>query len=317
MSHERQSYTEGEHHTVSPHNETDREAAIEAFRTSAFDEQVQSDALNQSFGARSVSPPRSHVTLGTPGRSSLRSDPYARKPLKPQFYYLPNGQEYLKSHMQCDPGHSPTFGNSIPFSLYETTHLVKDVTGRRNERPGSSACIHNSPNIYLSWDSDKSKYCCNSRPDSNQMIMDKCMQNIKSMLSGVAIDRKSIHLLNHAIAKYLKYFKLEHSSFAEDSLVAAEIAKMDRLRRAFETNLEKEPHAKSKREEIRQLSRPEANALWGATYARLTNPSKREPTAEELSAKLAEGGRTRVKRSKRSRSNAKRRTHKRRKLTCK
>jgi hypothetical protein len=123
-----------------------------------------------------------------------------------------------KSHLECDQGHIPKFGNDIPFSLYNNTP--------------SNACLHNDANKYLSWDHSKSKYCCQAEPDSNETIMVRSKQVVYNMATRVSIDQKTLSLLNYAIQKYLKYYGLVHPDTLDQ-----EKQKMSKVRRTFLTHL--------------------------------------------------------------------------------
>ena len=281
--------TQGAPYIVSPANSADRAEAEVAAVQSDLAQQKQFAASSKLFGARSVSPPRPPVVLGVPGRSALKAHPYRKKPYRSEFFYQDDGLESLKAAMRCDS--SPNYAGNIPFTMYTNGP--------------SKSCSNNGVNKYLSWDPVKGKYCCHSNPDTSEMIMDKSLQTIASMISRVAINRKSNQFLDHAIKKYLRHFSLLNNDKPE--LVLAEKTKMDNLMQTYQTGLTDEEEPKSERwERSKPLFQVEANAFpeWNTTYARLPLSSAAEPSAADI-LRIG-GGRTRVKRNRSKRNRSKR-----------
>lgn len=264
-------YAEGSPHTVSPSREEDLEAAKRAEAESKLHEELQTQIMQSTFGDASVSPPRSRSSYtGRPSTgSSLRSQPYYREDVPRVDFYKRDGKEYQKSDLKCADGHIPIFSKKdIPFSLYSNTP--------------SKACEHNGANQYLSWDSHKSKYCCESEPDANEKIMERSNRVIQNMLARVTIDASSYPFLNHAIVKYLKYYAIIHPETLDD-----ERKKMIELKKTFMTRLTQESERKTFRmEQVKRTDKTSANDMWGTTFAKLTEPSEKE------------GGRTKSRKSK-------------------
>ena len=296
MSEEKDYYEEGDAFTISAHNSVDRAEAAAAADQSVLDQQRQLDAFSKMFGTRSVSPDRPSRPifldkLGKDklGKGALRSHPYQPKPFRPEFFYLDDGSEYLKAAMQCDPGHVPNYDNNVPFLMY--TH-----------KP-SSACSKNGNNKYLSWDSDKGKYCCQATPDTSEKIMEKSLQNIEHMVSGVAINRRSFDRLDKALTKYFIHFSLLNRG--NPDLIVKKQLEMYNLIQKYKTDLTTDKEARSKRRErATPLTVTEANKLWGSTHGALSASSAAEPNADDLLKKG--GGRSRVKRNRSKRNRSKR-----------
>jgi hypothetical protein len=311
MSEEKDYYEEGDAFTISAHNSVDRAEAAAAADQSVLDQQRQLDAFSKMFGTRSVSPDRpsrpifldklgkdklGKDKLGKDklGKGALRSHPYQPKPFRPEFFYLDDGSEYLKAAMQCDPGHVPNYDNNVPFLMY--TH-----------KP-SSACSKNGNNKYLSWDSDKGKYCCQATPDTSEKIMEKSLQNIEHMVSGVAINRRSFDRLDKALTKYFIHFSLLNRG--NPDLIVKKQLEMYNLIQKYKTDLTTDKEARSKRRErATPLTVTEANKLWGSTHGALSASSAAEPNADDLLKKG--GGRSRVKRNRSKRNRSKRNRSKR------
>ena len=266
-------------------NSVDRAEAAAAAAQSVLDQQRQLDALSKTFGTRSVSPdrPSRPKFLDKRGKGAFRSHPYQPKPFRSAFFHGDDGSEYLKAAMQCDPGHVPDYDNNIPFLMYT------------NEP--SSVCSKNGNNKYLSWDSDKGKYCCQDIPDTSEKIMEKSLQNIERMFSGVAINRKSFVRLDQAITKYLIHFSLLNRGNPE--LILKKQLEMYDLIQKYKTDLTTEKEDRGK--PATRLTLTEANELWGSTHGKLSASSAAEPSASDLL-----GGRSRVKRNRSKRNRSKR-----------
>jgi hypothetical protein len=259
--------------TLSPSTSADRAEASQAFDKSELDKQLE-DAIFGATFERSVSPPRhsGHISFGAPGRSSLRSSPFDKhKPSRNiNFDLNASDKESLKASIACETGHVPNYGGQAPFGFYDS---------RR-----SPACSSNGVNAFLKWNPDKSKYCCDATPDSNQIIMERSLNNVKNMVKGVTIDPKSLPYFNHAVGKYLRHFNLVNPDRDEQM---REEDKMRALRKQFLKLMPRpEYEAKSLREEGAGHTRDGANQLWETAFARLPSSTP------------SEGGRarTRVKR---------------------
>jgi len=274
----------GEQHLVSPSNSVDRQQAADAARLSSNIEKLQFGIMDNVFGvfgvfgSHSVSPPRasSHSYSGLPSTgSSLKKQPYSRNLPHPEFYQT-DGKEYLKLRKKCEDGHIPKFGkNDIPFVLYENTP--------------SSACSRNVENPHLSWDSSKSKYCCQPNPDSNETIMTRAKQVVRNMATRVTIDDKSYPYFNHAVEKYLKYYGLVHPG--ETDKLDDEEAKMLRLKSSLKIRLTPGRELKSTRMERQELlTNEQANAAWGTIFQKLQKSTE------------LEGGRTKRNKSRKPKS---------------
>ena len=256
---------------VSPRTEMDEEDSILAASESAARQEKQLAALD-AFDEKeaSVSPrPSSSRVFRPPTRPALKTESYQGKPYKLAFYTDEGGNEYMKSALKCDEGHVPIYNNSIPFILYD------DIP--------SKACQTNGINQYLSWNSDKSKYCCQPEPDSNNIMMERCKQMILNMLSSVRIDSKTLPYFNYVVKKYLKY----HSRVHPDLSPEVERQKMIELRNIFMENLTPGHEVKSARaERVVPMTSAHANEMWEAIHARL--PTSTPP----------EGGKPKSRKSK-------------------
>ena len=257
--------------TVSPPNLADMDEARRALAQSVDDKTLE-DAIFGATFERSVSPPRhsGHISFGAPGRSILRSSPFAKSSKKINFDLNDSDKESLKASIACETGHVPNYGGQAPFGFYDT-------------RP-SPACSSNGVNAFLKWNPDKSKYCCDATPDSNQILMERSLNNVKNMVKGVTIDPKSLPFFNHAVGKYLRHFNLVNPDRDEQM---REEDKMRALRKQFLKLMPRpEYEAKSLREEGAGHTRDGANQLWETAFALLPSSTP------------SEGGRarTRVKR---------------------
>ena len=134
----------------------------------------------------------------------------------------------------------------------------------------------------MSWDSSKSKYCCQPAQDSNKTIMTRAKQVVYNMAAGVTIDDNSYRYFNHAVEKYLKYYGLVHPDKLDD-----EADKMLRLKQSLKTRLTpREPRS----QRSSQMTIERANALWGTNFQKLQKPI--DP----------EGGRTKRNKSRKPKS---------------
>ena len=241
---------------VPPYNSVDRDAAANAADESRLAQEAYHQTLQNAFGTQadgSVSPGRTHTYRGSNSSmgSALKPHPYKRKPYRTDFYKRANGEEYNKSDMKCAEGHIPTYGtDQLPFLSY--TH-----------RP-VSACSKNGVNRYLVWDNAKSKYCCQSQPDSYQTIMERSLRNIYNMVTKSDIHVKSIPYLEAAIDKYLFYYDLVNN---DDASLIAETEKMNTLKTKLMRDLSREHEEKSERfEREGPLTKFDATELFNRSY---------------------------------------------------
>jgi hypothetical protein len=123
----------------------------------------------------------------------------------------------------------------------------------------------------LAWDDDKSKYCCQDRPDSNKTIMERSFQNIYNMVTKSDIHYKSNPYLEDAIKKYLFYFHLVNTN---DAALIAETEKMNTLKTKLTTELSTDPEEKSRRVEREgdDLTKAEATRIFNIAYPDVVDP---------------------------------------------
>ena len=282
-------YALGEKFTVSPTNSLDRKDAENAAVQSNLDEAAYTGIFQNTFGLqadRSVSPGRQHTYRGSNSSmgSALKPHPYKRKPYRIDFYKRANGEEYNKSDMKCAEGHIPTYGtDQLPFLSY--TH-----------RP-VSACSKNGVNRYLVWDNAKSKYCCQSQPESYQTIMDRSLRNIYNMVTKSDIHVKSIPYLEAAIDKYLFYYDLVNN---DDASLIAETEKMNTLKTKLTRDLSTDPEKRSRRFNRTgdPLSSAKATEMFNLSYPDVVDGVQQQQEQEQHFQEPREGGRSKKHNSK-------------------
>jgi len=94
--------------------------------------------------------------------------------------------------IKCEEGKQPKYPpNSIPYGFYLPTV--------------SKACT-NPPNVFLTWDNQKYKYCCNSEPDSLEKMLKHSKDVLYNMIHSVEINFKSMPELKYAAQKYISLF---------------------------------------------------------------------------------------------------------------
>ena len=223
--------------------------------------------------------------------SSVRSQPYGTGPKQLRF------AEDLS--IKCEKEHVPTYmKGQTPFKAYG---LPATCT--------TNPCKRNGPNMYLSWDNEKSKYCCQSAPDDNDKIMTHALHVIHDMIANVTIDTdKTRDAIEHAKEKYLQYFELVHPD--NPGNVNDEKHKINALIAAHMVRLNTTPEQYSKREErMNRLNAYQANQMpqWS-----LPPPPPRTVTAKaacdaKSSCSLLGGTRKRFRSRKRVKRSLKRR----------
>jgi hypothetical protein len=263
-----------------------KEAQVLADTSDELD-RAEQEQLLLGFDVKHVSPQSLPTVLGPIGKSAIRAHPYKVPNSKSGRKIEFTDEEVNKNILKCDAGHQPIYQKDVsPFEEYD-------------HRP-SSVCKHNTLNRYLTWNDRKQKYCCASEPDSNEHIMERSKDNIMRMLESVTINSESLHYINHAINKYIEYYKLVHP--AENSEI--EKARMIELRDAFVVQLTSGREPKSLRvERARRLTVAEANKAWDITRL---GGTKRKSRIAKRTNKTNRTNRTkrtkRTNRTKRSRS---------------
>ena len=219
---------------VLPYNADDAEDARMSRKFERLRQDAQEAKYHDAFGRWE----RPHTK--TP---SVRSQPYGKGPKQLRF------AEDLS--IKCEAGHVPTYmKGQTPFKAYG---LPATYT--------TNPCKRNGPNMYLSWDNEKSKYCCQSAPDDNDKIMTHALHVIHDMIANVTIDTdKTRDAIEHAKEKYLQYFELVHSDSPDK--VNDEKQKINALIAAHMVRLNTTPEQYSKREErMNRLNAYQANQM--------------------------------------------------------
>lgn len=227
-------YTErGYPFEVPEYNAADSAEAAEAEQRSNELEQRQNELIDAIFGRDY------QVENYDPALLVAQSVPTI-SPGKGRTQFIENEQD-----LKCEVGKRPIYPKrGIPFYYYS--------------QKASDVCTTNAPNLYLTWDNQKYKYCCNPEPDSNEKILKHIKDNIFIMVTTVSIDRKSTESLTQAVKKYLFYFSRLHS--AEET--EAERRRMSELIRLFTVNLTLSGEPKSLRmERDVRLTKDEANSM--------------------------------------------------------
>ena len=273
---------------VSPYNSVDRDAAANAADESRLAQAADHETLQNAFGSqsdRSISPGRKYTYPGSNSSmgSALKSHPYKPKQSRPNF-----SETY---GMKCDEGHIPKYDkDQLPFLSYGKDPI--------------NACLHNDPNNFLVWDTTKSKYCCQSAPDSNQTIMDRSLRNIYNMVTKSDIHVKSLPYLEAAIDKYLVYYNLVNN---DATLLRAETKKMNTLKTELTRDLSREREEKSKRVEREGplLTKAEATRIFNLVYPDVVD-GVRAPQGGGRSKKHKSKSRTKKPKSGKPKSKSKR-----------
>lgn len=266
-------------------DDADHADAANAMSRSIQDETRKTATISNTFGTEpdSISPERTHTytyrdkNIKPP--SGLRAHPYMRTEVpRIAFYTRDNGEEYMKSDMKCDEGHIPKYEkDQLPFLSY-------------SHNP-QTACIHNSPNVFLAWNAAKSKYCCQSKPDSYETIMKRSWRNIQNTVKRSDVTYKLIPYLEEAIKKYLYYYDLVHPN--NDKALIAEQEKMNKVISELETKLSTEREKKGYRYEQYDAKR---NPLTAAEANEMFNLKYPDPVVVGSQALL--GGRSKKHKSK-------------------
>jgi hypothetical protein len=228
-----QYYQTGAPFEVPEYNETDSQESAEAEQRSMELEQRQGEIMEVVFGRDYQVDNYDPALLEAPSAPTI-------SPGRGRAQFLENAQD-----LKCEIGKQPVYPpKTIPFSYYSI-------------KP-SSVCGHNPPNLFLTWNNQKYKYCCNSQPDSNEKFLKHCKDIIFSMVSNTSIDYKSTSNLTYAVKKYLHYFNQSHSP-AE---TAEENKKMSDLIRLFTVGLTSTGEPKSDRmERTERLTKHAANSM--------------------------------------------------------
>jgi hypothetical protein len=172
------SISRGDPYLVPEYDESDARDAALSLQQSNESEQRESEMSRDFFSddysidqydAPAVAPPR-HISEG---RTRVRfSEPMGIK---------------------CEEGKQPIFPpRQIPYGYYLPTP--------------SKACT-NSPNVFLTWDNEKYKYCCNSEPDSLEKMLKHSKDVLYNMIHSVEINYKSMPDLQYAAQKYMSLFR--------------------------------------------------------------------------------------------------------------
>lgn len=225
----------GAEFVVSPYNSDDEEDARMSLKFEDLRQAAQEAKYNAAFGWDP------HIKI----ISRVRSQPYGTGPKQKQLRFA----EDLS--IKCEAGHVPTYmKGQTPFKAYG---LPATYT--------TNPCKRNGPNMYLSWDNEKSKYCCQSAPDDNDKIMTHALHVIHDMIANVTIDTdKTRDAIEHAKEKYLQYFELVHPD--NPGKVNAEKHKINALIAAHMVRLNTTPEQYSKREErMNRLNAYQANQM--------------------------------------------------------
>ena len=224
---------------------------------------------------------------------NVRSQPYGTGPKQKQLRFA----EDLS--IKCEAGHVPIYmKGQTPFKAYglHATHTT-------------NPCKKNGPNMYLSWDNEKSKYCCQSAPDDNDKIMTHALHVIHDMIANVTIDTdKTRHAIEHAKEKYLQYFELVHSD--NPGKVVVERQKIDALIAAHMVRLNTTPEQYYKREErVVPLEAYQANQMpqWSSPPPPPRDVTAKAACSAKSSCSLMGGTRKRFRSRKRVKRSLKRR----------
>lgn len=330
MAHHNQYYiVKGSPTAAGQHTEEDAlEAAAAAAEESRKREAIHNAALDLHFP---------HVAYGvlktTPGRRSTKSaltkyiPPSIPSKRSRSHRVNFNDEDVEKTGVKCAPGHQPNYNGETPFGQYGHTHTVTQNTIEPSEiedliangylydepsktyykiLPGSKVCQTNSPNIYLTWNEDMGKYCCNAVRDSDEQIMNHSKDNIQRMLESITIDRRSVEDLEFAIDTYLEYYKKVHPANYDD-----EKTNMTNLKGVFLTELTKrEPYVEGNK--LKRMTLARANELWDDPPP---GPHPEPPPGHPPSKRRRFGGgrtRKRAKKTKKTKKTKRSRSSKRR-----
>ena len=97
------------------------------------------------FGGKHDSPQYPPTVFGRIGKSAIRAHPYNDPNSQSKRKITFPDDEARNNILKCGAGHQPIYQKDIsPFEEYD-------------HRP-SSVCVHNAPNIYLTWNERKHKY---------------------------------------------------------------------------------------------------------------------------------------------------------------
>ena len=126
----------------------------------------------------------------------------------------------------------------------------------------ASPCSHHDKNKFLSWNSEKSLYCCQPKPDDDDVIMRKLKDKIQHTFGNIMVNpmtRLSILPLLH---NYIRVYEQSHTP----EEINAEKRRVDRLFRSVQTpqSSRYEPYdPKSRRvERANKINPLVANILW-------------------------------------------------------
>lgn len=210
---------------VSEYTESDSLEAAQAAQESELLQERQNEAVRNFFGD-DYQPEQNAEEEAAPaivsqGRSVLRfAEP---------------------ANIKCNPEKTPVYPKDergkpgIPFGFYSSN---------------PSAACPNRPNVYLTWDNKKYKYCCDENPDPVAKMMKHAKDAIYYLLTNTTVDYKTVENLKYAMQKYMIFYKKLHTP----EEVATEREKTNALLQAFFVKLSRwdefaEHNEKSQREE--------------------------------------------------------------------
>lgn len=173
------------------------------------------------------------------------------------------------ANIKCNPEKIPEYPRDargkpgIPFGFYSSN---------------ASAACPNPPNVYLTWDNKKYKYCCDENPDPVEKMMKHAKDTIYYLLKNTTVDYKTAENLKYAIQKYMIAYKKLHTP---EELIA-EREKANAILRAFFVKLSRgnefaEHNEKSQREE-----RAEPLGPWLANFLPEWQGGKRRSRRRQL-----------------------------------
>lgn len=254
---------------VSEYADSDSLEAAQAARESELLQQIQHEAVRNFFG------------------DDYQPDQSAEEDAAPAI--VSQGRSVLRfaepANIKCNPEKIPAYPKDdygkpgVPFGFYSSK---------------ASAACPNPPNVYLTWDNNKYKYCCDENPDPVEKMMKHAKDAIYYLLTNTTVDYKTAENLKYAIQKYMIAYKKLHTP----EEVAIEREKTNALVQAFFVKLSRSDEFAEHNEKSQREERAEPMRAWEANTLSEWRGGRRRSRRRQLRIKRSLN---RGKKSRRSR----------------